>query len=207
MISRIRTTRFLSTLALGGALLLISSSIRTVPAVASPKPESTADKPFPAQNFTLTDIDGVKHSLADYRGRTVALFFFCGCQWCHEVAGQWSTMQRAGALPKTGTAKDPITLIVFSADADGAKQFAHETALDMSSTVMLTDEDLAVTMSKAYNAEPCPRVFVIDPGGNVVYTNDHKDDAARVAPASIIASRALGAVVNAANQPAKSSAG
>jgi hypothetical protein len=90
-----------------------------------------------------------------------------------------TTYQRSGTLaPAKGPA--PITLVVFADDASGAKQFAETTGLSPNDTVMLPDmpDNLRVT-NDVYNAEPCPRVFVLDPSGKLVYTNNHKDDQPR----------------------------
>jgi peroxiredoxin len=149
-------------------------------------------------NFTLTDTDGTKRSLSDYRGRPVALCFFCGCDWCKRFAQLWGTYQRGGALaPASGPA--PVTLVVFADEADGAKQFIQDTGLAEADTIMLPDmpDNLHVT-TEVYNAEPCPRVFVIDPSGKLVYTNNHKDDQPRPPhngrDEMVIASRALSAL-------------
>jgi len=208
-------TRVLIPATIAAGLLLTGIAAHSVPTKPVAKSKSTttkskpavAAKPVLAPNFTLKDPDGVKHSLSDYRGRPVALYFFCGCDWCHAVAGKWSLMQRAGAMPTSTKGKEPVTLIVFQGDGKAAKQFAQETQLDPASNVLLGDEEVHVTVD-LYDAEPCPRIFVLDPAGKVVYTNNHKDDAARVAPADVIATRALDALRKAAAVPsAKSTAG
>lgn len=150
-------------------------------------------KPKAAPNFTLPDADGKSRTLAEFRGRPVTLFFYCGCEWCHKVSTLWGQFERGGALPKGAPGKPPATLIVYAGDAAGVKQFANETGISGSETVLLTDPQLDVTISK-FDAEPCPRVFVIDPAGKIVYTNNHKDDAARQASEMVIASRALDAL-------------
>jgi peroxiredoxin len=202
----------LAVFALGASLALICSTANSVPLTGSHK-NASAKKSIPAKaakamaapNFSLTDADGVKHSLSDYRGRPVALYFFCGCEWCHRTATIWGQMQHAGALPASTGGKQPVTLVVFSGDAAAAKQFATETAMDLNNTVLLTDQEMHVTLD-LYNAEPCPRVFVINPTGTVLYTNNHKDDQARKAPEMVIASRALDALRKAAStNPASTS--
>lgn len=169
------------------------SSHTSKPQKTASKPQKITAKPLVAPNFTLPDADGKSRTLAEFRGRPVTLFFYCGCEWCHKVSTLWGQFERGGALPKGAPGKPPATLIVYAGDAAGVKQFANETGISGSETVLLTDPQLDVTISK-FDAEPCPRVFVIDPAGKIVYTNNHKDDAARQASEMVIASRALDAL-------------
>ena len=80
-----------------------------------------------------------------------------------------------------------------------------ETGQSAADTVLLPDPKLDVTIGK-YDAEPCPRVFVVSQAGRIVYTNNHKDDAARSAPEMVIASRALDALRQAAQSGSGASA-
>jgi peroxiredoxin len=150
----------------------------------------------PAPAFTLTDADGKARSLSEWEGRPVALFFFCGCSWCAEVAKEWGLRQREqgpnGAAP-------PLTVIVYSGDAAEAKALAKESGLDARATVLLCDPDLRVTQD-IYHSEPCPRVFVLDGQRTVRYVNAGPDDRPREAPAAVIAAKAL-AALRGANAP------
>src|SRR5688572_30600210 len=65
---------------------------------AATKPAAAKAQPRPAPGFTLPGTDGKTHSLAQHRGRCVALFFYCGCRWCHQSAQAWGTVQRSGTL-------------------------------------------------------------------------------------------------------------
>lgn len=164
----------------------------------------------PAPVFTLVDTQGQKRKLAEFRGRPITLFFFCGCQWCHECGQAWSQLQRSGALPQPGATsgkqgdssieRSPLTLVVFQGDAEAACGFAAETGLDLKQTVLLPDPNLAVTQT--YRALPCPRAFVLDGQGLVRYTNNHADDAPQKAPALAIVSRVVDALRACAANPA-----
>jgi len=198
--------------AFGAALVWVSSlsmAFSTVTGVAaspsggrSPAVRWSGRLPLQAAApFMLTDADGNKCSLADYRGTPVALFFFCGCAWCTRCARDWGQFQRGGVLTNNTSLHSgsgprsarPVTLVVFSGDAAAARDFALSSGLDSGQTVLLPDTAMHVTLD-LYHAEPCPRVFVLDPKGRVRYTNDHKDDAARKASEMVIASRALDAL-------------
>lgn len=151
--------------------------------------------------FTLRDTMGKQQTLNEFQGRPVALFFFCGCPWCRNCAQTWGQFQRGGSLlPGTSSGislpkstQTPITLVVFSGDAFAARNFAAETGLDTTLTVVLPDPAERV-MQGQYQAEPCPRVFILDRRGILRYTNDHKDDAPRQASEVVITSRALDAL-------------
>ena len=150
---------------------------------------------LPAKAFSLKDTNGHLCSLSDYHGRPIALFFFCGCPWCHHCARLWGKFQRSGVLAasdKSLSHSQPLTLVVFSGDSASAHAFVQQTGLDQAQTVLLPDPEMHVTT--LYDANPCPRVFVVNPQGQVQYTNDHKDDAAQVASEVVIVSRALDAL-------------
>lgn len=179
--------------------ILLCPIIHAAPATSAAHTQSALP------DFALTDTHGKTRRLADFRGRPVALFFFCGCPWCQASAETWGRFQRGGALPSpvgaslVASATQPVTVVVFSGDAVAAQAFATQTGLDPAQTVLLPDPDLRVTT--AFQADPCPRVFVLDAQGKPVYTNNHKDDTARQASALAIDSRALDALRTAASAP------
>lgn len=165
----------------------------------------------PAPPFTLADLDNKPRSLADYRGRPVALYVFCGCNWCQETAQHWAEVQHGGVLDDTegsgrpadrpvDSRKKPITLIVFMGDKEAAQKFAVAHALDMSQTVMLPDPRSKVVLD--YEALPCPRAYVLDRNGVVRYMNNHKDDAPQKAPAAAIISRVVDTMRTVTAEPA-----
>lgn len=153
-------------------------------------PQKSAPAPHLAPAFTLPGADGKTHALSDYRGRRLALFFFCGCEWCHKCALEWGKMQRSGALAAGGPM--PLTLIAYHGDADEALSFEKETMLDPANTVLLLDPDEKV--SATYAADPCPRVFVLDPAGAIRYTNNEMGADSYKIPAPLIAARAVNAL-------------
>ena len=169
------------------AATLELTGVVTAPMAAEVR-KATAGQSAPL--FTLSGVDGHSHSLAAYQGRSVAVFFFCGCPWCVRCAQAWGALQRR----EEAVHKPPhVTLVVFSGDGAAAKEFARETGLNTADTVLLPDPKMLVT--DAYQAEPCPRVFVIDPAGMMIYTNDHADDVARRASAQRITVRAMNALL------------
>ena len=188
-----------------GVLLLILS-IFAWPAGAAPdasRPAASSSSILPAvghaaPQFALAGSDSKQHSLSEFRGRTVVLYFFCGCVWCQQCAQAWGQIQRSGALAPQASSSHamnqaPVTLVVYAGDSQSARDFARQQGLDPSQTVLLPDIEMEVT-DNLYHAEPCPRVVVIDPKGIVRYVNDHKNDTPRVAPAMAIVSRVMDSV-------------
>lgn len=141
--------------------------------------------------FTLKDADGKEKSLADYRGQSVPVYFFCGCRLCHKCARAWSEIQRGGTLENKDKKTSP-TLVIFHGDATEARTFAEETQLDTKYNVLLSDADEKVT--QVYGAELCPRVFVINREGTLFYTNDEQGEDSYKIPAPLIVARAVDAL-------------
>ncbi len=173
---------------------------------------------MPAPAFHLQDMQGHPCSLADFRGRTITLCFFCGCQPCHDFARAWGEIQTSDALPhdlppksapkgkgKGTTAaspRPPLTLIVFFGDAQTAHEFDIQTGLDDEQTRILCDPMLS--LARVYSAEPCPRLFVIDTHGVIRYTNNHADDAPLKASADLLVARVVDSLRACTAPPAKS---
>lgn len=169
-----------------------------------------------APAFTLLGVDGKTHDLAGYRGQPVALFFFCGCVYCHRCAGAWSEVQRSGTLaqmagnstpnataasPRTKVAAALLTLVLFHGEAAEARDFATATRLDPKQTVLLLDPDEKI--SALYKADPCPRVFVLDAAGRMRYTNDENGPESYKIPAPLIVARTVDALRAVTSQPRK----
>ena len=167
--------------------ILTSARSSAAPAVS---PKLNMGRVMPS--FTLRDGFGKQQTLSQYRGKKIALFFFCGCPWCTKCAQQWGQFQRGNTLAAPDTVPPP-TVVVFTGDSATAHSFALQTGLDLKQTVLLPDVAMRVT-TNLYHADTCPRVFIADAQGRLRYTNNHKDDAPRQAPALIIASRALQAL-------------
>jgi len=151
----------------------------------------------PAPRFRLTDTAGKKRTLTEFRRRRVALFVFCGCSWCADVARHWGEAQCDGALLAAGAAtpgsSPPLTLVVGShLDAKGCRSLGARARLDPAQTVLLPDPE--GTVAELYHADPCPRVYVVGEDGTLLYVNRGKTDAPRRASAAAIVARALQAL-------------
>jgi hypothetical protein len=158
-------------------------------------------KPFPV--FALPDTEGKTHTLAELKGRSIALYFFCGCERCQRCALTWAQLQQGGALiaapAATTGAQDaagdksvPNTVIVYMGDAEAARAFARTAGLDLQQTLLLLDPKLTITQK--VHALPCPRAFALDGKGIVRYVNIHKDDDPLKASAATLVTRTLEAM-------------
>ena len=161
----------------------------SAPAAPSPEAARPAAAPHggdPAPDFTRADTAGRPFTLSAQRGRPLALFFFCGCPWCADVARAWSRDQRRAARPADAA-------IVYAGPASEAAAFARRNGLDPARTRLLPDPDSALT-ERVYRVASCPRAFALDAVGVIRYTNDHADDRPRLAPTRTIAARVAAAL-------------
>ncbi len=167
---------------------LPSPSPETAPLPGQPLPSVLPQTGHLAPPFTRTDTTGKPFALAAARGRPLALFFFCGCPWCADVAQAWGRVQRGARLPNSAR-----TVVVFAGDKAAASAFAAKNGLDLTQTLLLPDPDSKLTET-VYHANSCPRTFVVNPQGIITYTNDHPDDLPRQAPAKTIVLHAFEAL-------------
>lgn len=195
--SRQGTNQNVNTLAkrLGSVCAVMLTVWAAVPSGAQKKGAAPAAPILnkPAPEFSVAGLDGKARKLSSYRGMSVALFFFCGCEHCHRCARVWGEYQRSGSLAAHSGKSSARSLVVFDEGKDALEQFLGETALDRQATDAFPCPDRKV--ARSYKAILCPRVFVLDSKGVLRYTNNHKDDAPQEAEAELIMDRALQALL------------
>jgi Peroxiredoxin len=130
---------------------------------------ATVGEPAPA--FTLTDLDGKTHNLADYKGKTVVL------EWvnpeCPFVVKHYEKSGNIPATQKAAVADGAVWFQINSAapgkqgDYDTAAAKAWQEKTKAAATAYLRDVDGKV--GKAYGAKTTPHIFVINPEGVLVY--------------------------------------
>jgi len=124
-----------------------------------------------APDFTLTDINGNPHSLSAFKGRTVVL------EWVNpECPFVIKHYDKSGNLPKTQQAavKDGVVWLQINSghpgaqgDFDPAKVADWQKRNATAATAYFRDQDGKV--GKLYDARTTPHLYVIDPGGTLVY--------------------------------------
>lgn len=137
-------------------------------AASQPVGSSVANLGKKAPDFTLTDIEGKKYTLAGLRGKTVVLEWFNPeCPFVKAAHGQGELQTMAKKVAR----KDLVWLTINSGapgkqghGADRNRAALNEFAMG---NPILLDEDGAV--GRAYGAEKTPHLFIIDPKGVLVY--------------------------------------
>ncbi len=132
---------------------------------------ATAEVGRAAPDFTLTDINGNRHSLADFKGKTVVL------EWVNpECPFVIKHYDKSGNMPKTqraATSDGVVWLQINSGhsgaqgDFDPAKVAAWQKRNAVAATAYFRDQDGKV--GKLYDARTTPHMYVIDPAGTLVY--------------------------------------
>lgn len=131
---------------------------------------TAADVGEKAPDFTLTDINGEKHSLSDHKGKVVVLEWTnYGCPFVKKYYNSGS-MQELQAKAKE---KDVVWFSI-SSSAPGKQGSMSRSEWSkateekgVNSTAVLLDEDGKV--GQAYGAIVTPHMFVIDEHGELVY--------------------------------------
>lgn len=131
----------------------------------------------PAPDFALTDINGSRHSLSDYRGKTVVI------EWvnpeCPIVKKHYDHSGNIPATQKAATADGVVWLSINSGhagaqgDFDKAQVDAWMKAQGVAATAYLRDQDGKV--GKLYDARTTPHLFVVNSAGTLVYAGGIDD--------------------------------
>lgn len=127
-----------------------------------------------APDFTLTDIEGITHTLSSFHGKTVVL------EWvnpeCPFVVKHYERSGNFPGLQKTATADGVVWLLINSAnsskpnvqgDYSPEKVDAWMVKNSVAATAYLRDQ--AGDVGRLYGAKTTPHMFVINPAGVLVY--------------------------------------
>ena len=173
-------------------------------AAASILHAATVGEAAPA--FTLTDLNGKSHSLADFKGKTVVL------EWvnpeCPFVVKHYDKSGNIPATQKAAVDSGVVWLQINSAaagkqgDYDVEKAKAWQEKNKVAATAYLRDSDGKV--GKAYGAKTTPQIYVITGDGTLVYNGANPEDiqkAENYAKAALAAVAAGKAVEKANTEP------
>jgi peroxiredoxin len=119
----------------------------------------------PAPDFLLADESGKQYRLSQLRGHKVLLNFLCGCADCAKLARAWENVHE--------TAPEVNVLGISTVASTYLRAFRDETRVTFP---ILFDPGFAV--AERYRSLHCPRSWVIDESGTVVYASDRTKPAA-----------------------------
>jgi cytochrome c biogenesis protein CcmG, thiol:disulfide interchange protein DsbE len=121
------------------------------PAAAAGEIKSAQGKASP---FTLRDVDGKEHRLADYRGKVVVLNFWA--TWCDPCREEMPSLDRLAA--KLAGRPFAVLAVDFGEGLPKVRQFAEAQRLRFP---LLLDPDGAV--ARAWKTHVLPATYVIGP--------------------------------------------
>lgn len=132
---------------------------------------ATAEVGKAAPDFTLTDITGARHSLSEFKGKTVVL------EWvnpeCPFVVKHYDKSGNMPKTQKTATGDGVVWLQINSGHPGAQGDFAPDKVAAwqkrnaVASTAYFRDQDGKV--GRLYDARTTPHMYVIDGAGTLVY--------------------------------------
>ncbi len=145
------------------ALCLMAVLLATSMVHAGPQPMLTAVAGSPpARDFTLKDVDGKVHRLADLHGKVVLINFWA--TWCPPCRRELPSLERLWRL--LGSENFVVLAVDVAEDADTV--FAFTGMLEPAPTFpILLDRDSAVLGN--WPVKGLPTTFVVDKKGRIVY--------------------------------------
>jgi peroxiredoxin len=110
--------------------------------------------------FTLPDLHGQEHSLADWRGKIVLLNF-----WSAECP--WSARADEELLAAQAGWEERVVLVTLASNANEPADLVRQVAAQRGLPLVLVDAEQRA--ADLYGAETTPHVFVIGPEGVLRY--------------------------------------
>jgi cytochrome oxidase Cu insertion factor (SCO1/SenC/PrrC family) len=156
----------LRSLLAGAVSLALGLVVHAVPSVGQPAPD-----------FTVTDINGQKHSLSEYKGKPVVL------EWvnpeCPFVVKHYEGSGNLPATQKAAVANGAVWLSINSGhagaqgDFDPAQVAAWHKKSGATPTAYIRDQSGKV--GKLYDARHTPTIYIVSPEGTLVYAGGIDD--------------------------------
>ncbi|MCH7479887.1 MAG: redoxin domain-containing protein [Chloroflexi bacterium] len=119
-----------------------------------------------APEFTLPDLDGQAHNLADYRGVIVVINFWSAeCQWAERADKEILVM-----LKDWG---GKVVMLSIASNANEPAEMLKEAATARAIPLVLHDADQRI--ARLYDAQFTPQIFVLDGAGITHYQGAFDD--------------------------------
>ncbi len=114
-----------------------------------------------APDFTVTDVDGIEHSLEDFEGRVLVIEFFA--TWCVYCTDQIPTMEKV----REDYAEDEVAIMFVDSDDRESKDKVadYRVKYDLQWPVAYKAGDMA----EDYMVDAYPTTVVVDGDGLVQY--------------------------------------
>lgn len=126
----------------------------------STAPLTKLDKPIPAPDFSLVDMDGETHTLASYKGKPLIINFWA--TWCPPCRAELPSMNRGWAKIKD----EGIAMVAVNVGEDEDTIFAFSGDYPIDFTVLL---DKSGEIINKWPIKGLPTTFVLDKQGKLVY--------------------------------------
>ena len=124
----------------------------------------------PTPNFTLNDLDGNPHSLADSRGQiTIINFWSAECPHAARVD--------VDLLPLIARWGDDIHLLQIASNGNEPLPMLRQVSDERATGIILHDADHAI--ANLYDAQTTPHIFLLDREGILRYEGAYDDVAFR----------------------------
>lgn len=137
-------------------------------AMAEAKAPESAEVGKPAPDFTLSDVHGKSHKLSDFKGKTVVLEWYNpDCPFVVKQYNEGPLKSMAKDLAKSGVVWLAINSGAPGKQGAGLERNKASLAEYGIENPILLDEDGKV--GKVYKARNTPHMYVIEPGGTLVY--------------------------------------
>jgi thiol-disulfide isomerase/thioredoxin len=120
------------------------------------------DPPVPAKDFTLKDMDGKSHALADYRGKVVLINFWA--TWCPPCRREMPSMEHLYQKLRD----KPFVVLAINQWEDPDQVFAYLGQLGTFPTFPILFDPKS-EVAQAFGVKGLPTSFLLDKEGRVVY--------------------------------------
>ncbi len=118
------------------------------------------EKEILAPQLSLFDMDGVKHQLADYKGKTIIVNFWA--TWCPPCRAEMPSMERAWQKIKD----DNIVMLAVNVGEDEETIFSFLGDYPVNFTILLDQSGHTI---EKWPVKGLPTTFIISPKGEITY--------------------------------------